>query len=153
MKIRQLLNLSVICATRNLHFSELGRRFYTHPLSKPHIKIIKKMSEEKKVALVFGASGISGWAVTNDCLSYPSTNTFSRIIALTNRPRSLKECGFPEDDRLEIYSGVNLRGSLEQVLEGMKENISHINEVTHMYYCGTFCIVFSGRVQADEYDQ
>lgn len=90
------------------------------------------------MALVFGASGISGWSVTKDCLSYPSIDTFSRVIGLTNRPRSVKECGLPEDDRLEIYSGINLRGSLEQVLGGMKEGIPHIEEVTHMYYCGMF---------------
>ena len=94
------------------------------------------MGDNQKVALVFGASGISGWAVAQSCLSYPSTGTFRRVVALTNRPRSLKECGLPEDNRLELYSGINLRGSLDEVLERMKENIPHLEEVTHMYYCG-----------------
>lgn len=98
------------------------------------------MSEKKNVALVFGASGISGWSVTKDCLSYPSTDTFSRVIGLTNRPRSSKECGLPEDERLEIHSGINLRGSLEEVLKEMKDKIPHIEEVTHMYYCGMVCM-------------
>lgn len=94
------------------------------------------MGGSQKVALVFGASGISGWAVAKNCLSYPSTETFRRVIALTNRPRSQKECGLPDDDRIELYSGINLRGSLDEVLKGMMENIPHLEEVTHMYYCG-----------------
>lgn len=94
------------------------------------------MGSSQNVALVFGASGISGWAVAKNCLSYPSTETFRRVIALTNRPRSQKECGLPDDDRIELYSGINLRGSLDEVLKGMMENIPHLEEVTHMYYCG-----------------
>lgn len=90
----------------------------------------------QNVALVFGASGISGWAVAKNCLSYPSTETFRRVIALTNRPRSQKECGLPYDDRIELYSGINLRGSLDEVLGGLMEKIPHLEEVTHMYYCG-----------------
>lgn len=93
------------------------------------------MESANNVALVFGASGISGWAVTKNLLSYPSANTFRRIIALANRPRSLAECGLPPDPRLELYSGINLRDSLEEVLEGMKGKIPNVTEVTHMYYC------------------
>lgn len=94
------------------------------------------MEHNHNVALVFGASGISGWAVTKNLLSYPTANTFRRIIALTNRPRSLAENGLPQDPRLELYSGIDLRGSLEEVLEGMKGKIPSLSEVTHMYYCG-----------------
>ena len=94
------------------------------------------MGGTHNVALVFGASGISGWAVTKNLLSYPSTSTFSRVIALTNRPRSLAECSLPQDPRIELYSGIDLRGSLDQVLGTMKEKIPNLNEITHMYYCG-----------------
>lgn len=94
------------------------------------------MEGSNNVALVFGASGISGWAVTKNLLSYPTANTFRRIIALKNRPRSLAECGLPPDPRLERYSSINLRGTLEEVLEGMNGKIPNLNEVTHMYYCG-----------------
>lgn len=97
------------------------------------------MNDNSNVALVFGASGISGWAVTKNLLSYPSANTFSRIIALTNRPRLLSECRLPHDPRLELYSGVNLRGSLEKVLAEMGA-VPNLNKVTHMYYCGMFMI-------------
>lgn len=89
------------------------------------------------VALVFGASGISGWAVTRNLLSYPSPTTFSRVIGLTNRPMSLAESQLPQDDaRLEIYSGINLRQDLAEVKREMEAKIPNLDEVTHMYYCG-----------------
>lgn len=94
------------------------------------------MEDSNSVALVFGASGISGWAVTKNLLSYPSASTFRRLIALTNRPRSLAECGLPPDPRLELYFGINLRGRLEEILEEMRGKVPNLNEVTHMYYCG-----------------
>lgn len=94
-------------------------------------------SLDKNVALVFGASGISGWAVTRNLFSYPTASTFSRIIGLSNRPMDLAESQLPvEDHRLEIYSGINLREDLETVKARMTESIPKINEVTHVYYCG-----------------
>lgn len=94
------------------------------------------MTDSKRVALVFRASGISGWAVTKNLLSYPSAATFSRVIGLTNRPRSLADSGLPPDPRLELYSGIDLRGDLDQVKAQMREKIPRLKEVTHMYYCG-----------------
>lgn len=96
-------------------------------------------SLEKNVALVFGASGISGWAVTKNLLSYPTSTTFSRVIALTNRPLDLSERNLPEDDaRLQFYHGVNLRGQREEVVKQMKAVIPDVEEVTHVYYLGKF---------------
>ncbi|KAE8150861.1 hypothetical protein BDV25DRAFT_139456 [Aspergillus avenaceus] len=92
------------------------------------------MSESKNVALVFGASGISGWAVAKNLLTYPTPTTFSRIIGLTNRPRTIEESGLPGDPRLELYSGVNLRGSLEDVVKQLREKVPDVEEVTHVYY-------------------
>lgn len=95
--------------------------------------------DDRKVALVFGASGISGWAVTRNLFSYPSSTTFSRIVGLTNRPLDLNSSQLPVDDpRLEIYSGINLRESLDTVKEQMAAKISKLDEVTHVYYCGQF---------------
>lgn len=94
------------------------------------------MTEQKRVALVFGASGISGWAVAKNLLSYPSATTFSRVICLTHQPRTLSETGLPRDSRLEIYSGVDLRSDLETVKNQMQARIFNLAEVTHMYYCG-----------------
>ncbi|KAH0428099.1 3-oxo-Delta(4, 5)-steroid 5-beta-reductase-like protein [Colletotrichum camelliae] len=93
-------------------------------------------SLDKNVALVFGASGISAWAVTRNLFSYPTASTFSRIIGLSNRPMDLAESQLPvEDHRLEIYSGINLREDLETIKARMTESIPKIKEVTHVYYC------------------
>ncbi|KAL4864895.1 hypothetical protein BDV12DRAFT_188622 [Aspergillus spectabilis] len=61
---------------------------------------------EKNVALVFGASGISGWAVTKNLLSYPFSTTFSRIIALTH----------------------------PSVKEQLQSKVPRLDEVTHVHY-------------------
>jgi nucleoside-diphosphate-sugar epimerase len=94
-------------------------------------------SVDRNVALVFGASGISGWAVTNNLLSYPAATTFSRIIGLTNRPMDKENSQLPIDDpRLEIYDGVDLRGDQASVMQQMRAIIPNVDEVTHVYYCG-----------------
>ncbi|RDH35148.1 hypothetical protein BDQ94DRAFT_168820 [Aspergillus welwitschiae] len=87
-----------------------------------------------KVALVFGASGISGWAVTRSLLEYPTRSTFSRVIGLTHRPQTRGQLGLPDDPRLEVYSGINLRGSLDKVMTQMRETIPQLDQVTHVYY-------------------
>lgn len=95
-------------------------------------------STEDHVALVFGASGISGWALTRNLLSYPTRTTFSRVIGLTNRPMDLENSQLPTDDpRLEIYAGVNLRNDLSSVIEQLKDTVPRLEEVTHVYYCGS----------------
>jgi hypothetical protein len=92
---------------------------------------------EDHVALVFGASGISGWAVMQNLLTYPSPTTFGRIIGLTNRPLSKAESNLPEDDkRVELYSGIDLRQELEEVKKRLSNTIPRLEEVTHVYYCG-----------------
>ena len=95
------------------------------------------MADSKRVALVFGASGISEWAVAKDLLSYPTETTFSRVISLTHRPRTVTRSGLPEDTRLELYSGIDLRSDLENMKNQMQARIPNLNQVTHMYYCGT----------------
>lgn len=97
------------------------------------------MTESGNVALVFGASGISGWAVAKNVLSYPTPTTFSRVIGLTHRPRTVEESGLPKDPRLELHSGINLRSSLDDVLEQLQK-IPNVDEVTHVYYLGEFCL-------------
>ncbi|KAJ6083450.1 hypothetical protein N7467_007585 [Penicillium canescens] len=92
------------------------------------------MSDGKKVALVFGASGISGWAVAKNLLSYPTATTFDRVIGLTYRPRTIAESGLPQDPRLELYSAVDLRTDLDNVKKQMQERIPGLDQVTHMYY-------------------
>jgi hypothetical protein len=86
--------------------------------------------------LIFGASGISAWAVTKCALSYPTPTTFTRVIGLTNRPLPLDKSGLPHDPRLELYSGVNLRASLDEVLAKLQETVPRLEDVTHVYYLG-----------------
>ncbi|KZV75880.1 hypothetical protein PENSPDRAFT_748087 [Peniophora sp. CONT] len=43
------------------------------------------MTSSERVALVFGALGISGWAATRELLRYPTPTTFFRVIALSKR--------------------------------------------------------------------
>ncbi|CAG8111848.1 unnamed protein product [Penicillium salamii] len=92
------------------------------------------MTESRKVALIFGASGISGWAVTKCALSYPTPTTFQRVIGLTNRPLPLEKSGLPHDSRLELHSGVNLRGTLDEVKSQLEEKVPDLDDVTHVYY-------------------
>lgn len=94
-----------------------------------------------KVALVFGASGISGWAVTRSLLEYPTRSTFSRVIGLTHRPQTRVQLGLPDDPRLEVYSGINLRGSLDEVMTQMRETIPQLDQVTHVYYLGKTSVI------------
>jgi hypothetical protein len=97
------------------------------------------------VALVFGASGISGWAVTKNLLCYPTPNTFSKVIGLTNRPLTIEGSGLPHDQRLELHSDINLRSSLEEVKRSMKEKIDCLGKVTHVYYLGRYACSSSNK--------
>ncbi|KAJ5196062.1 hypothetical protein N7449_006541 [Penicillium cf. viridicatum] len=86
------------------------------------------MAELKKVALVFGASGISGWAVTKCALFYPTPTTFDRVIGLTNRPLPLEKSGLPHDPRLELHYGVNLRENLDEVISHLQEKVPNLKD-------------------------
>ena len=89
-------------------------------------------------ALVFGASGISGWAIVNQILSdYPAKDVFSAVTALTNRPLPAEYALWPKDSRLDVVSGLDLmKGSQEELEASMKEKIKGIENVTQVFY---FC--------------
>lgn len=87
----------------------------------------------QKTALVFGASGIVGWGVTNALLNYPTPTTFDHIIALTNRPLTKEQALWPNDPRLRIHSGVNLSADVDFVTSKLRQ-ILHIFQVTHVYF-------------------
>ena len=95
----------------------------------------KMTSSSNLRALVFGASGITGWAIAKEALQYPTPSTFDQIIALTNRPLSKAEALFPDDDRLQLYSGINLSAGVDEVEAGLKK-IPGIEGVTHVYFSG-----------------
>lgn len=84
-------------------------------------------------ALVFGASGITGWAVVREALQYPTSTTFDRIIGLTNRPLTKSDAILPEDERLELHSNVDLSTGVSAV-EARLKRIDGIERVTHVYF-------------------
>lgn len=91
-----------------------------------------------KHAIIFGASGIQGWAVVNALLSDPSNECYTRITALTSRPLPPEQRKWPIDSRLRTVHGVDLLGgSAENLTEMLAENIPDVNTVSHVYYAGT----------------
>ncbi|KAH7269019.1 uncharacterized protein BKA55DRAFT_498491 [Fusarium redolens] len=89
-----------------------------------------------KTALVFGASGVTGWSFVNEILNdYPEPNIWKRVHALTNRPLSLQQSQWPNDPRLNIVSGIDLlNGSQEELEAGIKSKVDKVEEITHAYY-------------------
>ncbi|RAL14140.1 SDR family oxidoreductase [Aspergillus homomorphus CBS 101889] len=87
-------------------------------------------------AIVFGCSGINGWALVNQLLSdYPSRGTFSRVTAVANRAFSRDEAQWPSDDRLQMVSGVDLLAGDDQALAAtLHEKIPAVETISHVYY-------------------
>jgi len=100
-------------------------------------------------ALIFGATGIQGWAVTNELLKgYPSDGSFDKITALANRPPS-GNLLWPKNETLQIISGINLLndGGQEALEKQMKEDVPGIDTVTHVFFFGG-CSCYAVRVSA-----
>src|ERR1700761_5310210 len=91
-----------------------------------------------KVAVVFGASGVSGWSFVNEMLKdYPKKGIWGDVYAMTNRPLSTEAAYWPKDSRLNIVSGVDLlKGSQEDLEAELQNKVPRIAEVTHVYYLG-----------------
>lgn len=87
-------------------------------------------------ALVFGASGITGWAIVNAIVNgYPSPETFGRVTALTNRPLSQDVAQWPALEKLQVVSGLDLLRGDQATLElEMKRHVPGIDTVTHVYF-------------------
>ncbi|PWY90982.1 hypothetical protein BO70DRAFT_82393 [Aspergillus heteromorphus CBS 117.55] len=98
------------------------------------------MTDNLNHAIVYGASGLIGWALINQLLSpYPEIGTFSKVTAITNRPLDLSETLWPEPDSnrpdLQLVSGIDLRGCDGPALaENLKQAVQGIEGVTHIYY-------------------
>lgn len=113
---------------------------HIHPspsLPHPH-----PLSPKMTHALVLGASGLIGWSVVAQLLSgYPSSGTFTRITAVTNRPLSLEESFWPtpnaDGPTLELVSGVDLTKSEEEVEEMLKK-VQGIEGVRVVFYFGAY---------------
>ncbi|CAG9984990.1 unnamed protein product [Clonostachys byssicola] len=88
-----------------------------------------------KVALIFGASGVTGWAFVNEILNdYPKKGVWSGVHALTNRPLSAEKAFWPTDDRLTITSRIDLLEGTQENLESKLGGIPGIAKVTHVFY-------------------
>lgn len=103
-----------------------------------HFITIMSSTNNSKHAIVFGSSGVSGWALVNELLhDYPMKDSWSRITALTNRPLKHETTLWPADKRLNLVSGVDLlEGTQAELDETMKRKITDVHTVTHVYYYG-----------------
>jgi hypothetical protein len=90
-----------------------------------------------KSALIFGASGVTGWAFVNEILhDYPKKGIWTRVHALTNRPLKQSDSLWPQDKRLNIVSGIDLLKGNQEELEDALKQVEGIEKVTHVYYLG-----------------
>ena len=93
-------------------------------------------------ALVFGASGLNGWAVVNQLLfNYPERGVFSRVTALTNRPLRFEDSYWPKagdgTPELVLASGINVaEGTKDDIAGLLTEKVPQIGSVTHVFYFG-----------------
>ncbi|KAL7757111.1 hypothetical protein ACKLNR_014104 [Fusarium oxysporum f. sp. zingiberi] len=85
-------------------------------------------------ALIFGASGISGWSLLNQARVYPSRTAFARITGTTNRPTSIGQLQIPHDDRIQLASGIDLTKSVNEVVATLREKVPHIETVSHVFF-------------------
>lgn len=100
-------------------------------------------------ALVFGASGILGWAVVDQIMkNYPQKGVFDKVTALSNRPLSEDNAFWPQPGsdtpNLQIVEGIDLtKGTAEELKETLKQCVPGIQSVTHVYYFGQHSSVLS----------
>lgn len=85
-------------------------------------------------ALIFGVSGISGWALTNQCLCYPTSTSFSKVTGLSNRTLSTDEAYLPDDNRLQLVSGIDLTASAQEVANALQDKVKSIETVSHVFF-------------------
>jgi hypothetical protein len=89
-------------------------------------------------ALIFGASGISGWSLLNQTRVYPSPTSFARITGTTNRPLSLEQAQLPKDDRVKLVHGIDLTKPVDEVVLSLKDKIPDVHTVTHVFFTGKY---------------
>ncbi|KAL4871584.1 hypothetical protein BDV12DRAFT_183687 [Aspergillus spectabilis] len=88
------------------------------------------MSSSGKHALIFGASGISGWSFLSQCLQYPTPSTFRRLTSLCKRPLSKTDAHLPDDPRLDLVSGIDLTQPVAHIADQLKTKIHEVETVT-----------------------
>jgi hypothetical protein len=87
-----------------------------------------------KQALVFGASGISGWGVIHELLM-SSAETFDRVVGVTARP--FEKAGFllsmKELERVELVQ-IDLLSSPDDIVNNLLG--MSLDKITHVFYMG-----------------
>jgi nucleoside-diphosphate-sugar epimerase len=100
------------------------------------------MGEDIRHAIVYGASGLIGWALVDQLLnSYPTIRTFSKVTAVTNRPLNVERSCWPEASpsrpKLQLVSGVNLQsGDGDWLAKSLQASVKDVETVTHIFYLG-----------------
>lgn len=104
------------------------------------------MEKESNHAIVYGASGLIGWALVDQLLNaYPEAGSFSKVTAVTNRPLNASESHWPEPGDLhrpdlQLVSNVDLRRGYGGLLaNSLKQVVDDVESVTHVYYLGELC--------------
>ncbi|KAE8148347.1 hypothetical protein BDV25DRAFT_141870 [Aspergillus avenaceus] len=94
-------------------------------------------SSKANHALVFGASGINGWAFVNALANnYPDPGAFEYITAFTNRPLSAEQAQWPNSDKLRLVCGLDLKEASQETLEQELVNrVPNLESVTTVYFC------------------
>lgn len=107
---------------------------------------MQKMNKSSNHAIVYGASGLIGWAIVDQLLSaYPQAGSFSKVTAVTNRPLNVFESHWPEPDNshrpdLQLVSNIDLRrGDGASLANSLKQVVNDVESVTHVYYLGESC--------------
>ncbi|KAH8892855.1 hypothetical protein GQ53DRAFT_793696 [Thozetella sp. PMI_491] len=86
-----------------------------------------------RTALVFGATGVTGWAVLREALRYPSGSAFDQIIGASNRPVDISQLYLPKTHRLSFASGIDLTKSFDEVVAVLR-TVEGISNVTDVYF-------------------
>jgi hypothetical protein len=96
-----------------------------------------------KSALIFSASGVTGWAFVNEILhDYPENSIWRRVHALMNRPLKHEDTLWPVDKRLNIVSRIDLlEESQEDLKRTIQAKIDSVEKVTHVYYLGNVLVL------------
>jgi hypothetical protein len=89
-------------------------------------------------ALIYGASGITGWAIVNQLLqNNANSDQFSRVTALTNRPLDHKDTLWPQSAKLLLTTANIMHEGGQKGLENdLKSKVKDISTVTHVYFFG-----------------
>ncbi|KAK4556486.1 hypothetical protein LTR86_006630 [Recurvomyces mirabilis] len=77
-------------------------------------------------------TAITGYPLVKQLLSYPTSTTFSRVIGVTNRPLNRDVALLPDDQRIELYSDLDLTDRNKTLFS--IQHIPGIEYTTHVYF-------------------